>query len=64
MPKSKTGTFLGVPYDWTRPTWGRIKARMWNPDDRRLWAPHAFGWGWTLNLHEVLRRLKIVSRRE
>ena len=63
MPKHKTGTFLGVPYNWTRPRWGRIKARVWNPDDRRVRAPRPFGWGWSLNLNEALRRLKIAGRR-
>ena len=61
--KGKTGTFLTIPYDFTRPTWGKIARRAWNPDTRRIWVPHAFGWGYTVNLYEVFRRLGIVGRR-
>jgi hypothetical protein len=57
-----TGTFLGLPYDWRRPTWSRLKSRVWNPNDRRLFTPKTFGWGLTLNLYELLRRLGLVRR--
>lgn len=60
--KAKTGAFLGVPYDFRRPTWAKVKSRVWNPVDQRLLVPYAFGWGYTLNVHEVLRRLKLVGR--
>lgn len=60
--RSKTGTILGIPYDVTRPTWGKVARRMWDPSTRRLWVPHAFGWGYTVNLYGVLRRLRIVGR--
>jgi hypothetical protein len=52
----KTGTFLGVPYDWRRPTRARIKSRWWNPDDPRVLTPRAFGWGYDINLARLLRR--------
>ena len=52
----KTGTFLGVPYDWRRPTVARAKSRLWNPDDPRLFTPKAFGWGWDINLARLLGR--------
>ncbi len=58
-----TGTFLGVPYDWRRPTWARVRARAWNPHDRRLLTPKVFGWGYDLNLAELLARLGFVRRR-
>jgi hypothetical protein len=51
------GKFLGVPYDWRRPTWRRFKLRWWNPKDRRIVMPRAFGWGWDFNVAEILRRL-------
>jgi hypothetical protein len=57
------GTFLGMPYDWRRPTWARIRERAWNPRDRRLLTPKSFGWGYDVNLYELLARLKIVRRR-
>jgi uncharacterized protein DUF5808 len=53
----KTGTFLGVPYDWRRPRWARVRARWWNPKDRRILTPKSYGWGYDFNLYEVLRRL-------
>ncbi|HLF70799.1 MAG TPA: DUF5808 domain-containing protein [Dehalococcoidia bacterium] len=45
------GVLFGlVPYDFRPITFGRLKERMWNPDDPRLFTPQAFGVGWTLNL--------------
>jgi hypothetical protein len=52
----KTGTFLGVPYDWRRPTAARFKQRWWNPSDSRLFTPRWFGWGYDINLARLLRR--------
>ena len=49
-----TGTFLGVPYDWRRPTVARVKERLWNPDDPRLIVPRVFGWGFEINLARLL----------
>jgi hypothetical protein len=48
------GKWLGMPYDWRRPTAARIKSRWWNPDDDRYFTPRAFGWGYDLNLHRLL----------
>jgi hypothetical protein len=50
----KRGTFLGLPYDWRRPTWQRVKESVWRPDDPRLWLPRAYGWGLSINVHRVL----------
>jgi len=57
MTGQRRGKFLGVPYDWRRPTAARFKLRWWNPDDRRLVTPRAFGWGYDFNLAEATRRL-------
>jgi hypothetical protein len=57
--EKRTGKFFGVPYDWRRPTRARIKSRWWNPDDRRIFTPKAFGWGYDVNLVEVARRLHL-----
>jgi hypothetical protein len=54
--RSKTGTFLGVPYDWRRPTLSRAKSRWWNRSDPRLFTPKTYGWGWDINLARLLRR--------
>jgi hypothetical protein len=53
-----TGRFLGIPYDWRRPTWQRLRARIWNPDNPRLFVPRAFGWGYTINFAALLRRVR------
>lgn len=61
MNKRRTGTFLRIPYDFRRPTLARFKQRVWNRDDDRILVPKDFGWGLTVNLHALLRRLHIIS---
>ena len=53
---SKTGKFLGMPYDVRRPTVERAKSRLWNPDEPRLFVPKVFGWGWDVNFARLLGR--------
>jgi hypothetical protein len=48
---AKTGKWLGIPYDWRRPTKERFKSRWWNPDDPRLVTPRSYGWGYDFNLY-------------
>lgn len=55
----KVGTFLGVPYDLRTPTWTVIKERSWNRQDKRIFTPHIFGWGWSINLLQLFRKLGI-----
>ena len=55
---AKTGTLLGIPYDWRRPTWRRLKSRIWNPDDRRFFTPRAFGWGYDINFYWLVHPRK------
>lgn len=55
--RGKTGVWMGVPYDWRRPTRARVRSRFWNPKDRRLFTPKSYGWGYDINLAEVRRRL-------
>jgi len=57
----KTGKFLKIPYDFRLPTWKRIKERYWNPNDPRIFTPKVFGWGWTINFYQVLRKLKRIK---
>jgi Family of unknown function (DUF5808) len=38
--------------------WHRL---FWNADDHRLFPPKRVGMGWTLNLRELLRRLRIFG---
>jgi hypothetical protein len=60
--KKKTGLFLGIPYDWRRPRRKTIKQRVWNPKERRILTPKTFGWGYSINFYELLRRLRLVRR--
>jgi hypothetical protein len=52
----KTGKFLGIPYDWRRPTKKRVKNRLWDPSEPRLIVPKAYGWGWTINFARLFGR--------
>ena len=52
----RSGRFLGIPYDWRRPSKARLKERWWNPDDPRLFTPKSFGWGWSINLARLFGR--------
>jgi hypothetical protein len=47
-----------VPYDLRRPTVARLRARVWNPRDRRIVVPTAFGVGWTVNVGGLISRLR------
>jgi hypothetical protein len=59
MRKKLTGRFLGMHYDWRLPTWERLKRGIWNPPDQRLYTPKSFGWGYSINLAEAARRLRL-----
>jgi hypothetical protein len=61
MPASskepRTGTFLGVPYDWRRRGFkARLKQRWWSPAEPRLFVPKAFGFGWDINIARLVGR--------
>ncbi|HET7573175.1 MAG TPA: DUF5808 domain-containing protein [Gaiellaceae bacterium] len=58
MSEKGTGKFLGIPYDWRKPTLARAKSRWFNPDDPRLFTPKTFGWGYDLNFGVVARLLR------
>ena len=59
MAEKRTGRFLGLPFDWRRPTADKVKARAWDPDNHRAFVPKAFGWGYSLNFAELARRLHV-----
>ncbi|MDX6644909.1 MAG: hypothetical protein QOK40_636 [Miltoncostaeaceae bacterium] len=46
-----------MPYDWRRPTLERLRREVWDPKERRLLVPKAFGWGYGLNVAELARRV-------
>ncbi|MBW4078690.1 MAG: hypothetical protein HIU84_09330 [Acidobacteria bacterium] len=54
---------MGVPYDLRRPSAKRLKSRLFNPDDRRLFPPKAFGVGWTVNVYWLAHFVTYVSKK-
>lgn len=52
----KHGTLLGVPYDFRKPTWKRMKKRVWNPDDARIFTSRSVGIGWDINFYQLKKR--------
>ena len=52
------GHFLGVPYDWRRPTLARTRQRVWNPGEERILVPRSFGWGYDVNFGAIWRLLR------
>lgn len=59
--KPLTGRFFGMPYDFTPPTLDKVRRTLWNPSDDRVLAPHVYGWGYSVNLNAIARRLGLVS---
>lgn len=58
--QSPQGWFLGLPYDFRKPTLPRVKQRFWNADDNRIFTPMFFGWGYAVNLYQVARLLRLT----
>ena len=56
--KQPEGRFLKVPYDFRMPTLRRLRERFWNPEDSRIFTPHFFGVGWSVNLYQVREILR------
>ena len=52
----------GLPFDWRRPTRARLASRAWNPNDRRLFTPKSFGWGYGINFYWVAHPVKYAKR--
>src|SRR5439155_21502799 len=40
-----------VPYDFRPPTWERIRAAYWNPDEPRLFTSRVLGVGWGVKFY-------------
>ena len=45
-----------VPYELRPPTLTRLRQRLWDPTEPRLFVPTVLGVGWTVNLARLLRR--------
>ena len=56
------GTVAGfVPYDFRPPTLEKFKEAYWNPYDRRVLTPEAFGIGWAINFYSLLERFRLTG---
>lgn len=47
------GQVAGVPYDFRPPTLEKLRRTVWDPQNRDLFVPHAFGVGWSINFARV-----------
>jgi hypothetical protein len=57
------GRLAKMPYDLREPTLERVQARTWNPQDRRLFTPKAFGWGYDINFYWLAHPIQYFTRR-
>lgn len=55
------GRFMCVPYDFTLPTRERVKDRIWNSGEGRLFTLPIFGAGWSLNVRELAQRMGLLD---
>ena len=56
------GTIAGVlPYDFSAPTPGKIRSRLWDPHSERVIGPHLFGIGWSPNFGALAVRLGLIE---
>lgn len=47
-----------MPYNWSRPARGDVGKGVWDPDDRRVFTPKNYGWGYGLNFAALFRRMR------
>jgi hypothetical protein len=48
------GKLAGIPYDFRLPTVERIRDTFWNKNTSKIFLPHAFGIGWSINLYPII----------
>jgi hypothetical protein len=58
MARRSQGKFLGIPYNWRRPSGDDMGIGAWDPDDDRVFTPKNFGWGYTVNFAALWRRVR------
>lgn len=59
-PARPQGELAGVPLDLRGPSTDLLRARLFGPADPRLFTPHLFGLGWSVNLGAVAVRLGLL----
>ncbi len=50
-----------MPYDFERLTIEKVRNRVWNKEDSRLFTPRPFGWGYTINFYTLFNRRTKLS---
>lgn len=55
-PEERTwhGTLYGIPYDFRRPTFKRLRETFWNKETARVLVPQFFGMGWSINFYPLI----------
>jgi Family of unknown function (DUF5808) len=48
------GTILGLPYDFRPPTPEKLRNTFWNKNTSKIFVPHAFGIGWSVNFYPIV----------
>ena len=61
MTRKRTGTFLGLPYDWRRPTLQRLRDEAFNREEPRFFVPKSYGWGYGINFYRLVHPFKRAS---
>jgi len=51
-----------IPYDFRMPTIERFKEAYWDPYNRRVLTPEAFGIGWAINFYTLLENLGVIKQ--
>jgi hypothetical protein len=59
--KQSHGTYFHVPFEFRFPTVGRLRQRLWNRHDHRIFTPSVLGIGWSVNFYQVGLRLGLVE---
>lgn len=57
MARRPQGHFLGIPYNWSRPTRDEVGRGWWDRADDRIVTPKNYGWGYGINFAALVRRL-------
>jgi hypothetical protein len=57
VARKPQGRFLGIPYNWSRPSRGEMGRGVWDRSDRRIFPPKNYGWGYGINFAALVRRL-------
>ena len=61
--RQPSGRILEVPYEFRAPTTDRLRDRLWNAEDPRLFTPPVLGIGWSINLFQLAVRAQALLAR-